>query len=70
VTVELQGQRLAQERELDSQEGIIAVWKEGLVTFERALGMVLTERDAGCVRADAVQQDFFTHACVSSSMSK
>jgi hypothetical protein len=31
VADELQGQLLAQERELDSREGVIAAWEDGLV---------------------------------------
>jgi hypothetical protein len=60
VTVELQGQLLAQERELDSCEGAIIVWEEGLVAFARALGEVHAERDPSQAPADAVQRDFFT----------
>jgi hypothetical protein len=69
VAVKLQGQLLARERELDSREGAIATWEDGLVAFECTLGKVHMERDASCVPADAVQQDFFTQACVSSSRS-
>jgi hypothetical protein len=38
VIVELQEQLLAQERELDSREGTIVTWEEGLIAFTRALG--------------------------------
>jgi hypothetical protein len=54
VTVELQGQLLAQERELDSCEGAIISWEEGLVAFVHALGEVSAERDASHTRVDAV----------------
>jgi hypothetical protein len=46
VAIELQGQHLAWEREIDSKEGAITAWEVGLVTLERAHGKVLTERDA------------------------
>jgi hypothetical protein len=49
VAIELQGQLLAWERELDSREGAIAVWEVRLATFEHALGMVHMEHDTGCV---------------------
>jgi hypothetical protein len=44
MAVELQEKLLARERELDSREGTIAVWEDGLVAFERALGKVDMER--------------------------
>jgi hypothetical protein len=69
VTIELQGQLLAWERELDSREGAIITWEEGLVAFARTLGEVRTERDASRACADAVQWDFFTQACASCSQS-
>jgi hypothetical protein len=46
MAIELQEQLLARERELDSWEGSIAAWEDGLVAFERAHGKVHTERDA------------------------
>jgi hypothetical protein len=70
VTVELQGQLLAQERELDSYEGAIISWEEGLVAFVHALGEVSVERDASHTRVDAVQRDFFTQAHATSSWSE
>jgi hypothetical protein len=70
VAVELQGQLIARERELDSRECDIAAWDDVLVAFERALGKVLRECDIGRVWAEAVQQDFFAQACVSGSRSK
>jgi hypothetical protein len=36
VATELQGHILAQERELDSREGAVIAWEEGLVAFARA----------------------------------
>jgi hypothetical protein len=54
VAIELQGQLLTQERELDSREGAITTWEDGLVTFECAPGKVCAEHDASHV----VQQDF------------
>jgi hypothetical protein len=70
VTVELQGQLLAQERELDSEEGAIVEWEEGLVAFARALEEVCMEHDASHTRVDAIQWDFFTQPCASNSWSK
>jgi hypothetical protein len=67
VAAELQGQLLAQERELDSREGAIIMWEDGLAAFECALGEVHTEHDDSRVRAEAVQQDFFAQARASSS---
>jgi hypothetical protein len=40
VVVELQGQLLVQERELDSSECTVAMWEDGLAYFERTLGKV------------------------------
>jgi hypothetical protein len=48
----------------------MVAWEEGLVAFARTLEEVHMEYDAFGVRADAVQRDFFAHACVSSSRSK
>jgi hypothetical protein len=59
VVIELQEHLFDEERELDSREGAIAAWEDGLVAFECALGKVLKERDASCVQVEAVQQDFF-----------
>jgi hypothetical protein len=49
VVVQLQGQLLAQERELHRKEGAIIAWEDRLVAFKRALGKVLAELDVGCV---------------------
>jgi hypothetical protein len=70
VAIELQGQVLARERELDSREGIIAAWEDGLVAFERTLGKVHVEHNISHVWAEAVQQDFTAQSCASSSRSK
>jgi hypothetical protein len=70
VVVELQGLLLAREREMDSGEGAIAMWEDGLVAFECTQGKVHTECDDNRVRADAIQQDFFAQARVSSSRFK
>jgi hypothetical protein len=48
----------------------VVVWEEGLAAFACMLVEVRMERDACYVRADAVQWDFFAHACTSSSRSK
>jgi hypothetical protein len=70
VTVELQGQLLARERELDSREGAIVMWEQGLAAFARVLGLVHAERDASHARADATQREIFTQARASSSRSE
>jgi hypothetical protein len=70
VDVELQEQLLTRERELDSREGAVAVWEEGMVAFARVLEEVHTKRDASHVRADAVRRDFFSRARASSFQSK
>jgi hypothetical protein len=36
VAIELQEQLLAWERELESKEGAIATWEDGLVAFKQA----------------------------------
>jgi hypothetical protein len=51
---------LAQDRELDSREGAIIVWEEGLAAFARALKEVPAEHDGSCAHADTVQRDFFS----------
>jgi hypothetical protein len=40
VAVKLQQQLIARGRELNSKEGDIAVWEDGLAAFKRALGKV------------------------------
>jgi hypothetical protein len=54
VAVDLQGKLLARERELNSQEGVIVAWEEGLVAFAHALGEVHVKRDASRADANAV----------------
>jgi hypothetical protein len=49
VTIELREQLLARERELESREGAITAWEDGLVAFECALGRVRMEHDASHV---------------------
>jgi hypothetical protein len=46
-------QLLTQQRELDSREGIIAVWEDGLAASEHALGRACVEHDAECAQAQA-----------------
>jgi hypothetical protein len=43
VAIELEEQLLAQERELNSREGAIAAWEDGLEAFGRALKKACTE---------------------------
>jgi hypothetical protein len=45
VLDELQKQLLAPKGELDSREGTIIAWEDGLVTYKRALGIAFMERD-------------------------
>jgi hypothetical protein len=70
VPIELQEQLLSRERELDSQEGAIIAWEEGLVAFAPTLGEVHMECDTSRARADAIQWDFFSQMRASSSWSK
>jgi hypothetical protein len=55
VAVKWLEQLLAQEKELDSREGAITTWEDGLVAFACALGDACMECDAKCVQAMAVQ---------------
>jgi hypothetical protein len=54
MTIELQEQLLARERELDSQEGAAIAWEEELAAFVCVLGEVCVECDASHARANAV----------------
>jgi hypothetical protein len=54
VAVDLQGKLLARERELNSQEGVIVAWEEGLVAFAHTLAEVHVKRDASRADANAV----------------
>jgi hypothetical protein len=47
------------ERELDSKEGAIVVWEDGLRAFEEILGKACMERDAEHTQAKVVQQEYF-----------
>jgi hypothetical protein len=58
VAIELQEQLLAWERELDSREGAIILWEDGLADFERALGKLCTERKANRAQTVVIQHDF------------
>jgi hypothetical protein len=63
-------QLLAQEKELDSREGAITTWEDGLVAFACALGDARMECDAKHVQAVAVQQYFLARTRASCSRSK
>jgi hypothetical protein len=69
VIIELQGQLLTWERELDSQEHILMAREDGLVASEHALGRAHMECDGECDRAEAIRQDYlarvraFTAGC-------
>jgi hypothetical protein len=70
VAMELQGQLLARGREMDSREGTIAMWEDGLATFAHALGEVHKKCDTSRIRTKAAQKEFFVQASTSSSRSK
>jgi hypothetical protein len=55
VAVELQEQLLFWERQLDSREGTIITWEDGLAAFECILGRVHIEHDARRIQAEATQ---------------
>jgi hypothetical protein len=55
LTIELQEQLLAWERELDSREITITAWQAGLASFECTLGRACTECDAEHARAEEVR---------------
>jgi hypothetical protein len=70
VVNELWEQLLAQMKEMDSREGTITVWEDGLAASVRALGRARMEYDAKCAQAEATQQDCLTrmHAFTSNAM--
>jgi hypothetical protein len=70
AAVKLREQLLAWERELESKEGAITAWEDGLAMFEHALGRVCTERDASHIQAKATQQDYLARTCTFCSRSK
>jgi hypothetical protein len=47
VAVELQGQLLAWERVLDSREGAIAMWEDGLAALSTEPDMTMARRRSG-----------------------
>jgi hypothetical protein len=53
AAVKLRKQLLARERELESREGAITAWKDGLVEFEHALWRVRMEHVASRIQANA-----------------
>jgi hypothetical protein len=69
VIDELQEQLLALERELDSQEGTVVTWEEGLTTFAHVLGEASTEHDASSAHADVIRCDFSDQVRTSSTRS-
>jgi hypothetical protein len=64
---ELQEQLLAWEQEVDSQEGAIIAWEEGLMVVAHVLGEASVEHDASHAGVHAIQWDFSTQASASSS---
>jgi hypothetical protein len=69
VITELQEQLLAREKELDSQEGTVVVWKESLMALARALREASAERDASHACADVIQWDYSAQVNAFSSWS-
>jgi hypothetical protein len=59
----LQAQLLTREWELDSREGAIATWEDGLVAFKHALGRACMEHKAERTEAEAVRQDYLARMC-------
>jgi hypothetical protein len=70
VTVKLQEQLLAQEREMESRESTIIMWEDGLVAFRCALGEACIEHDVERAQAESVLWDFLAWEHTSSSQSK
>jgi hypothetical protein len=64
VAVELREQLLARKRELDSREGTISMWENGLAASKHALGRVRMEHDVRRIQDEAALQDYLarTHA--------
>jgi hypothetical protein len=57
ISIELQEQLLAQERELDSREGALVALESDLATSECSLGRACIERDTEGAHAEAIMQD-------------
>jgi hypothetical protein len=53
VPIELWEQLLPRERELESREGAILAWQDGLAAFECTLRMVCMECDGSRIQAEA-----------------
>jgi hypothetical protein len=70
VAAELQEQLLTQERELDSREGTIAAWEDGLAAYKCALGRMCMERDVEHIQAKVALQDYLARTCAFTSSSK
>jgi hypothetical protein len=58
IAVEFQEQLLARERELDSREGTLTTWENGLVASKSALGRACMERNIECAQANAARSDY------------
>jgi hypothetical protein len=70
VVAELQEQLLTWERQLDSREGTIAAWVDGLAPSEYAIGRVCMEHDVESIQAKAAQQDYLAKTCAFSFVYK
>jgi hypothetical protein len=58
IAVEFQEQLVARERVLDSREGTLTTWENGLVASKSALGRVCMERNIECTQAEAARSDY------------
>jgi hypothetical protein len=67
VVVELRGQLLVQERELDERENTLLAKEHDVVEVERALRRARMECDAVHDRARAIQQDYHAKVCASTA---
>jgi hypothetical protein len=70
VADKLWEQLLARERDLDSREGTIAAWEDGLLAFEFAIGRVCVEHNAESTQAEATWQDNIARIRALTSSSK
>jgi hypothetical protein len=62
VVEELQEQLLAREQEMNSREGAIATWEDGITSSERSLGRACMERNANHAQTEAIRQDYLTRS--------
>jgi hypothetical protein len=70
VADKLWEQLLARERDLDSREGTIAAWEDGLLASEFSIGRVYVEHNAESAQAEATWQDNIARIRAFTSSSK